>query len=355
MKKTISLFLVLCMAFCFYACGNNETNTDGKHSIEIVGNEKSKKIVEALGTMNVDEVLDDIKNIDLYLEPDFDEEKYTVKTDEDAESGTKNINYFSGDTLVYTKYEGYGEEGFANYAKTASGLDATVKYYTDSGDNRSVGIETLRYSVFANHLNKEDPCGLADTNIIISENTNEPFECSAVYYYDNGKITFENAVYLESGNYQRYIYGVDPEGVESEYTDVLVYGVAPKINDDIIKTLQSDKNYKYAAIEIAGDNKWYNVGDEWYVNAQLAIVMDNEKQAEEYIKRNNLNGTVDDYGSVIVKIDGVFLPISKDAILEDGKLPSFIAGDVDDSFFRTITLDSNGVIISLTPAHISIY
>lgn len=351
MKKAISFLMVLCIIFCFCACGSNEKST-----VNIVENEESKKIVEALGTMTIDEVFDDIKDIDLYLKPDFNEEKYTVKTDTDTESDTKDINYYSGDDLVFSKYIGYGEEGFANYTKTASGLDATVKYYTDSADNRSVGIETSRYSVFANHLNKEDPYGLADTNIIlIAENTEAPFECSAVYYYDNGKATFENVTYLESGNYLRYFYGIDPEGVEMEYTDELVYGSAPKTNDDIIKVLQSDRSYKYAAIEIAGDDKWYNVNDEWYVNAQLAIVMDNKKQAEEYIKKNSLNGTVDDYGSVIVKIDGVYLPISKDAILENGKLPSFITGDVDDSFFRTITLDDNGVITKLDPADISIY
>ena len=351
MKKAVSFILALSIIFCFCSCGKND-----KVSIQTVGNEKSKNIVETLGTMKIDEVFEDIKNIDLYLEPDFDENKYTVKTNEDDESDTKDINYYSGDTLVYTKYEGYGEKGFANYTKTASGLDATVKYYTDSSDNRSVIIETSRYSVFANHLNKEDPCGLADTNItVISENTKAPFECSATYYYDNGKATFENAVYLENGDWQRYIYGVDTDGTESEYTDVLVYGAAPKINDDIIRVLQSDRSYKYAAIEIAGDNKWYNVGDEWFVEAELAIVTDNEKQAKEYIKKNNLNGTVDDYGSIIVKIEDVYLPISKEAILEDGKLPSFIAGEVDDSFFKAITLDSDGVITKLEHADISIY
>lgn len=351
MKKAVSFILALSIIFCFCSCGKSS-----KIDIQTVGNEKSKNIVEALGAMKIDEVLEDIKNIDLYLEPDFNDGKYTVKTEEDTESETKNINYYSGDTLVYTKYEGYGEEGFASYTKIASELEATVKYYTDSGDNRSVIIETAKYSVFANRLNEEDPCGLADTNItVVSENAKAPFECSATYYYDNGKATFENAVYLENGNWQRYIYGVDTDGTESEYTDVLVYGAAPKINDDIIKVLQSDKSYKYAAIEIAGKDKWYNVGDEWFVNAQLAIVMNSKNQAEEYIKKNNLNGTVDDYGSIIVKIDDVYLPVSEDAILEGGKLPSFIAGEVDDSFFRAITLDDNGVITKLEPSDISIY
>lgn len=358
MKKVISFLMVLCIILCFCSCGKNDTGTNenDKINIKVVENEKSKKIVEALGTMKVSEVLNDIKNIDLYLEPDFSEEKYTVKTDEDTENGTKDINYYSGDNLVYTKYEGYGEEGFVNYTKTASGLEATVKYYTYSDDSRTVCIETPKYSVFANTLNKDDVYGLGDTNIILaSENEKTPFECSAVYYYDNGTATFENAAYLEDGNYQRYSYGVDPEGVESEYTDMLVSGTVPKISDDIIKVLQSDRSYKYAAIEIAGSNKWYNSGDKWYVEAELAIVADSKKQAEEYKEKNNLNGTVDDYGSFIVKIDNAVLPIDKDAFLEDGKLPEFISGEIDDSFFRQITLDDSGVITELTPSDISIY
>lgn len=358
MKKIISAFMVLCIIFCFCSCSKNDAGTDGKDKIDIkvVENEKGRKIVETLGTMKISEVLDDIKNIDLYLEPDFNEEKYTVKTEEDTENDTKDINYYSGSTLVYTKYEGYGEEGFANYAKTISGLDAAVKYYTYSDGNRTVCIETSKYSVFANTLNKEDVYGLGDTNIVlVSENGKAPFECSASYYYDNGTATFENATYLEDGNYQCYKYGVDPEGNESEYTDMLVYGTAPETSDDIIKVLQSDKSYKYAAIEIRGSDKWYNSGDKWYVEATLAITANNEKQAKEYKEKNNLNGTVDDYGSFIVKIDNVILPIDKNAFLEDGKLPEFISGEVDDSFFRKITLDNSGVIKELAPADISIY
>lgn len=371
MKKYISFLIALCIIFCFCSCAKNEPETDEKSTtqttgttvaenkktdLKIVENEKGKKIVDALGTMKIGEVLDDIKNIDLYLEPDFSEEKYTVKTEEDAENGTKDINYYSGDTLVYTKYEGYGEGGFANYTKTASGLEATVKYYIYSDDHRTVCIETPKYSVFANTLNKDDVYGLGDTNIIlISENDNTLFECSAVYYYDNGTATFENATYLENGNYQRYSYGVDTDGNESEYTDILVNGTAPKINDDIIKVLQSDKSYKSAAIEIAGSTKWYNAADKWYVEGEFAIVADSKKQAEEYKEKNNLNGAVDDYGSFIVKIDKVVLPIDENAFLEDGKLPEFISGEVEDSFFRQITLDDGGTITELAPSDISIY
>lgn len=358
MKKIISAFMVLCIIFCLCSCGKNDTDANEKDKIDIkiVENEKGRKIIETLGTMKISEVLDDIKNIDLYLEPDFNEKKYTVKTDDDAESGTKDINYYSGDELVYTKYEGYGEDGFANYTKTASGLNATVKYYTYSNDNRTVCIETPKYFVFANTLNKEDVYGLGDTNIIlVSENEKAPFECSAVYYYDNGTAILENVTYLEDRNYQCYKYGVDTEGNESEYTDVLVSGKTPETSDDIIKVLMSDKSYKYAAIEIAGSSKWYNLDDKWYVEAELAIVADSKKQAEEYMEKNNLSGTVDDYGSFIVKIENAVLPIDKDAFLENGKLPEFISGEVDDSFFRKIALDSSGVITELAPADISIY
>lgn len=335
---------------------NRTTAKTVKSNVKTVTNEKVKKIEKSLGTLSVNEVFDDISNINLYLKPDFNNKKYTVKTVADTENGTKNLNYYSGSTLVYTKYEGYGEEGFAHYTKTASGLNATVKYYIDSGNNRTVGIETPKYSVFANSLNKKDRYGLGDTNItLVSNNIKAPFDGSVSYYYDNGKATFENAVYLENGNYQRYSFYIDEEGKEEEYTDVLVYGKTPKTSDDVIRVLLSDKNYKYAAIQIKGSNKWYNSGDKWYVNAQLAIVMDSQKQAEEYIKKNNLKGTVDDYGSVIVKIDNVTLPINKSAFLEKGKLPEYISGEVEDSYFRKITLDSNGVITKLAPASISIY
>lgn len=348
MKKIISLVLVVSIALCLCSCG--------KAKLNVSDNEKSRKIVEALGVMTIDEVFDDIKKIDLYLEPDFDNKDYAIKIDEDKENDTKDINYYSGNTLVYTKYEGYGEEGFANYTKTASGLDATVKYYSDSGDNKSVGIYTDKYTVFANSLDKDDPYGMADTNItIISDKSTDLFECSVCYFYTNGSATFESATYVEDGNYQRYRLYFYEDNTEDEYTDILVKGEAPETSDDIIKVLQSDKSYTSAAIQISGSDEWYNDGDNWFVKAKLAIVFDNQTDAEEYNKKNSLKGEVADYGSYVIDIDDVTLPINKDAIVEDGKLASFITGDVDDSFFRTITLDDNGTITKLDTASISIY
>ena len=327
-----------------------------KSNVKTVINEKAAKIEKSLGTVSINEVFDDISSINLYFKPDFGNKQYTVETVEDTENGTKDINYYSGKTLVYTKYEGYGEEGFAHYTKTASGLKATVKYYTDSGDNRTVGIETPKYSVFANSLNKKDPYGLGDTNIVlVSDKLKAPFKGSVCYQYDNGKAVFDNASYVENGNYQRYSFYIDEEGKEVEYTDVMVYGKAPKTSDDIIKVLTSDKSYKFAAIEIDGSNKWYCSDDKWYVNTTLAIVMDSKKKAEEYIKKNNLKGTVDDYGSIVVRIDNVTLPINKNALLDNGNLPDYIAGEIDESYFEKISLDSSGVIKKLTPASIAIY
>lgn len=348
MKKIISLVLVLSIALCLCSCG--------KAKLSISENDKSKKIVEALDVMTIEEVFADIKNIDLYLKPDFDNKDYAIKISEDKKSDTKHINYYSGNTLVYTKYEGYGENGFANYTKTKSGLDATVKYFVENGDHDAVGIYTEKYKVFANILDKADPYGIADTSIIIvSDKSTAPFECSARYYYTNGAATFESATYVEDGNYQCYRLYFYEDNTEDEYTDILVKGEAPETSDDIIKVLQSDKSYSSAAIQISGSNEWYNDGDNWFVKGKLAIVFDNQKQAEEYNKNNNLKGEVADYGSYVIDIDSVTLPISKDAIVENGYFASFITDDIDDSFFRTIILDDNGLITKLDTASISIY
>lgn len=352
MKKIIACLMILCIVFCFCACGKKETAAETeKINIKTVENENCKKIAETLGTMKIDEVLADIKNIDLYSEPDISEKDYTVKT-----AGNNETNYYSGNSLVCTVYDSDYKQEFANYTRTASGLDAKVTYYVDSGDNRSVCVETDKYRIFANTLDKNDICGLGGTDVVIySENTKAPFESTVNYYYENGTATFGNAVYLENGSYQRYRFGVNQDENETEYTDVLVSGKTPETSDGIIKVLLSDRSYKYAAIQIRCGNKWYTSDDKWYAETELAIVMDNEKQAEEFIRNNNLNGTVENYGSVIVKIDNAVLPIDKNAVLEDGKLPPFITGESDDTFFNKITFDGSGVITEMTRSDLACY
>ena len=342
MKKIISCLLVLCVIFGFCACGKKETDADAneKLNIKVVENEKAQKIAETLGTMKIDEVLGDIKNIDLYLEPDYSEKDYIVKTGNDNET-----NYYSGGELVYSVHESDYEQEFANYTKTASGLDAKVTYFIDSGDNRSVCVETDKYRIFANNLDTEDVCGLGGTEIAIySVSAEALFENSVNYYHENGTATFTNAVYLENGNYQRYSFGIDMENVESEYTDVLVKCETPETSDEIINAVQSDKSYDSVKILIDNSDEWYYDGDKWYVKATLGIFTDSREDAEKYIEKNGLKGEIITDGMIAAEIENVVLPVSEAAIIEDGKLPYFITEEHDDYEFRAVTFDDNGMI-----------
>lgn len=371
MKKIISILLVLCVLICLCSCGKTPSETQGNNQnttvsnntqikalgkIKVVDNEKGKAIMNQLKTISVNEVFEDIKNIDIFLKPDFDNKKYKVKTVENKEDSTKDINYYLDGTLVYTKYEGYGEECFANYTKTVSGLDATVKYYTYSGDNHTLGIETSKYNLFANVIDKTLPGGFGNATVTLYPEKNEPpFDCSAVYFYDNGTAVFDKVTYLDEGNYVRYTHWIDQDSNEDESIDVLVNAEVPKTSDDIVKVLQEDKSYDYAAIQIRNSNKWYCNSDNWYVKAQLAITFKTQAQAEEYLKKNSLNGKIDDYGSVVVIIDNAVFKINKTAVINGDTLADFITGEIDDSFFKSITLDANGMISKLGPASIAIY
>lgn len=341
MKKIVSCLMVLCFVFGFCACGKKETGASEKEkvNIKVVENEKGKKIVETLGTMKIDEVLKDIENIDLYLEPDYGEKDYTVKNE------NKETNYYSGDKLVYTVYDSDYEQEFANYTETASDLNAKVTYYIDSGNNRSVCVETDKYRIFANNLDTEDVCGLGGTEVVIySESTEAPFESSVNYYYESGTATFTNAVYLENGNYQRYSFGVDMDNVESEYTDVLVNGKAPSVSDEVINAVQSDKSYDSVKILIDNSDEWYFDGGKWYVKATLGIFTGSKEAAEKYIEKNGLKGEIITDGMIAAEIEDVVFPVSEAAIIEDGKLPYFITEEHDDYEFRAIILDDNGMI-----------
>ena len=335
MKRLISIFLVMLITLSFSSCMKNETSTDEKGEQEaniaenekiafkVLENDKVKSIVTNLDVMEVTDVLNDIKDIDLYFEP-----ANLVKSEDGAE--------------------------FENDVKTATGLEAKVKYFVDSGDNRVVVIETNKYKLAANYLNDIDPYGIGDANItIFSQSTKSPFESSVAYYYDNGIATFDNAIYLENGAYQRYSYYVDQDEKPFENIDVLVSGDTPAISKDIIKAVQSNINYDSLSILIDNRDEWFFDGNNWFVKATLGIFMNNKENAEIYNAKNNLNGKVIEDGVIVIEVKDVVLPITLDAVLKDGKLPSFITEEHDNLFYSTITLDSNGMIKELVPTSVT--
>lgn len=334
MKKLISFIIALCCLISLCSCSNEKidveettiattethvsVNVDKDISkIKVAGSAKSEDILKQLGTISVKDVFEDIKNIDLFMSADIDGKVYSLKT--------------------------------------VSGLDAEVKCYIYSGEHRTVVIETAKYKVSVNTVDESALFGASDTTIILlSSESKAPFDCSAKYYFDGNTATFENATFFDNGNYTRYSFSVDQYGKEDERTEILVKNYAPKISDNIIKALQTDKSYKYSAVLLKGANEWYCVSDKWFVKAKLGIVFDNNTKAEAYMKNNLLNGKVEDYGSATIVLDNVVLEISKNVLLKDDAFEEFITGDFDSKEFKKITLDSNGIIIKLDSAGIGI-
>lgn len=358
MKRLNLILICMCFIFILCSCGSVEKKTKKKQSynIKVVQGSKCEDIVSMLDILSVNEVFEDISDIDFNLSPDFDEQKYRIETVEDSENSTKDINYYSGDTLIYTRYEGYGEEAFANYTKSNSGLPATVKYFTDSGDNRTVCIETSKYSLYANTVDESLQYGMGDVEIIISaENSIKPFDAAVTYYFDNGVATFKNASYYENGNYIHYSFYIDADSVEDEYSRVLVSGEAPKVSEDVSKLLVEDRRYDYAAILVSNANKWYNAEDNWYVETELCFAFDSEERATEYMKDNSIDGIVDDYGDYVVKVNDVILKISKDFITNEENFEHYVTQEIEDSYYQTILVDENGVVTDLESASISLY
>lgn len=313
-KKFFVLFLALCVVICLCSCGKEvkENDTSDTPDIKVVENETGKKIIESLGTVSLADVFGDIKEIT--------SADYTGKPEEEV---TKNV-------------------------KTASGLDAEVTYFTDSGENTSVSVKTDKYSVFANSLNKEDTYGISDTNIILfSDKSSAPFECSAVYYYNDGAATFDNATYVENGNYQRYFLYIDQDSQQTDEVKTIVSGETPEISDDIIKVIQSDRSFDSVSAVFENRDQWFFDGSNWYVKTKIEFTLDNVENAENFIENNKLNGKIVAEDGVIVEVENVVFAVNKDSFLEDGRLPSYITDEHDDYIYKTISLDDSGVITKL--------
>ncbi|MCQ2449872.1 MAG: hypothetical protein MJ132_06770 [Clostridia bacterium] len=355
MKKIISIFLAAFVFMTLVACTAKQNGTvkEDKNGIKIIQNEKCMDIVQQLKTLSINTVFEDIKNIDFSLNPDFNGKDYTIKEKAGQEHKTKEIQYYQNEKLVYTKYEGYDMTRFSSYTTTASGLDATVDYFTYDDGARVVNVETPKYRIYVNEVNADLPYGIGYTEIVLlAENSLKPFDCSVSYMYDAGIATFDSATYLENGDYIRYSFFVDQDAKQSDMSEVIVSAETPALSDAVIKVLQNDKSYRYAAILIGNTTQWYN-GEGWYVKTQIAIAFDHRQQAEEYLKKNALNGKIDDYGSAVIVIDDVVFEISKNLIETGGKLKSFVSEELDIAHFEKITLSEDGVIEMLDSADIS--
>lgn len=302
--------------------------------------------------MTVDEIIEDTKTVDLYLEPDF--YGLTRETVEDKENGTSDDIYKdkNGNT-VYVFHEEYGEDCFDYFTKSASGKDLTVKFENGGDIGRWwAWIKCDDYSITYSHIDKDEKYGAKE--IYVSTKKNNGCRVPEVFTvsYQNGQWGSPEAFFCDEEGYEHYCSWEETDNKGRVKTVSDIYPVytriekAPECNYDIL----FDEGIGFTPEFIFGYHKLSYLEDpdgQWYLTADFILSFYTEEERDAFrtkygIEDSGSLGNEDDY--ITLHTGDITIPISKD--FEDFEwLVS--AWEVDDPYYKAVKFNENLEIISL--------
>ncbi|MCQ2480425.1 MAG: hypothetical protein MJ120_07260 [Clostridia bacterium] len=311
--------------------------------------QKGKRIIALVGAdMSYGAILEDISNIDFALKADYDKNKYTVKTTKD-EDGIECNQYFKGNTLVYEKFVGVGENGFSHFTKTKSGADAKVSYYLADGKIDSVVVKTDKYRVaFSNKSGDK----FNNAEMIAEKNNSPKLNERLMYEISEGNVTLSEANYYGDGGYCKYFSWLNNENKLEESEEVEYKAFTGNVNYEPVKQIKALEIYNLQTL-IRSQNLSFK-DDKWYMTTDLYVLFGSQQDAEKYAEKNGIskdkvsNDFVQDDTTWYVKYTDVTLPVSKSFKLNgNSTFEIFATQEFDDATFATIAIDDNNEITAI--------
>lgn len=304
--------------------------------------------------IGVKEALRDIRNIELFHE--YNLNGLRPEKSKNEEDDTTVITYYnSKNEPVYVFYEGFGEEHFDRFLKSASGRDLTVSYY-DKEESRAE-IDCDDYSIRLDGIDETLELGAENVYVCIKRQPQgilpETLEC----WYENGRCTSQYAFVFDEKGYHRYgdyVYDDGEAWTEDEILVELLDG-APETSSEM---LVLDDVYVMPNFIVSNDMLCYTGSKEnpqWYLNTEFVMTFDTEEEAEEYRRKFSLapSDPRGDEGENITQRTGeLFVPIAKDCENFDWLV---ITGEINDAYYLSVSVNENGEIDAVNYGIYSLY
>lgn len=345
MKHIIKIFTVLFVVVLLFSACSSTGNTDDKVTVisDVVHDNDDK----FAGFMSFDDIYNDVANIDLYLDPDF--EDFTEKVEKADESSTAIKDYYDGDTLVYKKYEGYGEDSFDYITKSKGNRDIVVKYINQDGVRYSVNVDCNDYTITFKELNEKSKYGADSIYATAYKQNKNDFKEYATYSLENEKIYLVNGAYYDYDGYHYYTAQPTDDKGNVEAEDTVKYKLVEKadIDDKLFSML---KDYRVGDIEICigNHNLEYTQSKDktknWYILSDVYAVFKSRDKAIEFSDKYKVDVFVpkdEDY--YVAKFEGATLPVSN----EYSGFFDFASEENNDFFYCSVILDKNGDVTNL--------
>lgn len=366
LSAIISISIVLTLL-----CSCGTSNSSSKYTVNIKSASIDKYFANSISVTNV---LNDLKIIDLYAKMDVDK-SFTSSTETDSENSTSITHYYKNNVLVYSDYNGYGEDTFKFYKKLETDKDAVVTYQDDDGKRKHVSIdckyssgEKYSLSTVYNGLDKSLPYGIKAFYLTIYTGAGI-LPVYKTYYVTSKKTkvtaTIVNARYFGDDNcYHEYSVSMDDSGFTSP-DDVVLYSPFDG-NENICgdtelpKLISSVKGVKSIEIKLdyGTDFSWKTEGaeTEWYITTKIYILFNDAKSrdlfAEKYTSGKS-ESYKDTYSEPAVNYpcltSTATLRIADDAVFDGfDSIADIISNEWDTSRSYRVSFNSDGSVNALT-------
>lgn len=345
LKIVFVVLAVLSLTACSLQNNGNANSANGAQSI----------LERFNGSKTFDEIMEELKEIDYYLVPDFN--GLTKKTEKNEENATEIDYYYDGDKLVYADYIGYGEDAFSYYYTSESGDEIEVLYVDSDGKRESLDVLSADFSVYISELNKDAKYGADYLTVSINGKEARELPDTLIYSVEENNTFISAAYYNDKDGYHYYTAYPDENGKPDESDDVIYkkedkispfeklweFAQDPRVKD--IELLIGNGSYSYTENE--------NNEKTWYYHGSAFVLFSDNQAALDFAKENGFEVREEetDEGPWIVEIPDSYFEFSDS--YED--LISFITAEVNDYYYRSVIADKDGKIQSLESGHLSYY
>lgn len=298
-KRILSVVFVATMLLTFFVGCSNNTEIDYAQKLNLRLTETGESIIENVGVMSFNDVMDDLNS----------------------------IKSFKKSATLTTK----------------SGLEATVEV-----DGKNATIETQKYKINLRNISKlkSKYIPAKEVTVIIENDANAPY-CQSIYYSVTAKESvIEQAVYMDENKYIHYYSSIE-EGELAECSNVYVDKNTSSVSTSLINAIKNCKS-KIECDLTVGNHKISYDEDNWYFTSRATVVFVNEQDAIGFANSIDMPDSIeilDDY--YVVSSDNLTLPIKKSLVIKDDRFTKLVLDELDDYYYGVITIDSSDTITSI--------
>lgn len=356
MKKIFSVFIIFLCISLLSSCAAKPQG-EGKITTEAVSVEPAEQTQNILshfkGFKTFEEVVSEACEVDFNLNPDFS--NLTKKTEKEDESATAVDYYYSGDTLVYKVYRGYGEEMLEFFTTSKKGTALSVTYIEVNGETDGVCVHADGYRVDFNSLNKKSKYKADSIQVSVFQEEND-FPKVLNYTYENESLYISSAKYYESDGYHYYRAYTDENMKITEESKIEYKKENGIKNYSRLKAFCQDTRVKEVDLLIGNGKYCYtesNGKKTWFYKGNAYAVFSDRYKAHKFANENNLMSKQDenDEDFWVVEIKDEYFEFSPS--FDD--FYSLAEAEVSDYYYASIKIDKNGRIKALEGSELSYY